>query len=72
MKIVKKDLIVEYKDDYDTKNAVFNALIAWYMKHKTFDFESIMLQDENSQLEAPYILANIADKIIKFDVKYKY
>lgn len=70
MKFETDDWIVECKDDPATKEAVFNAVIQFFKDHQMFSGESIM-QSDNPQIEAPILMSNIADDILKFNVKYK-
>jgi len=70
MKTIKmEDMQVSYSDDSKTKDAVFKHLIDFYKKHKTFSGEELQQSDEPI-LEAPDVLSEIADNIIKFKVKY--
>lgn len=63
-------LRVTYNDDEATKQAVFDRVIAYFKKHDAWDGESICQRD-GPLIDAPYVLADIADNIIKFDVEYK-
>ena len=60
------DFTLTYKDDQKTRDAVFERLLAWFFKHKSFSGESIM-QSDAPQIEAPVLLSDIADDIIEFD-----
>ena len=64
------DMIVHYHDSDEIKNAVFNSIIAFFLSMEAFSGESIM-QSDAPQLEAPSVMADIADEIIKFDIEYK-
>lgn len=55
---------ISYKDDEATKQAVFDAVIAFLKKHKVFCAECIC-QSDNPQIEAPVLLANIAEDILE-------
>jgi len=65
--VILKDRIVTYDDSQETRNAVFNRVIDWYFMHGSFSGESIVQSDDPS-IDAPNILAQIADDIIKFNV----
>lgn len=63
-------LRVTYSDDDATKQAVFDRVIAYFKKHDAYSGETIFQMD-NPIFNAPSVLADIADNIIKFDVEYK-
>lgn len=67
--VVLPDRAVVFRNNQGIRDAVFNALIDWYFKHKSFSGESIVQCDDPS-IDAPNILADIADDIIKFDVRW--
>ncbi len=64
------DFTVKYDDSHETKYKVFDRLIEFFVKHKLFNGESICQRDV-PQIEAPMLLSEIADDIIKFDVDWK-
>ena len=61
---------VTYLDDEATKQAVFDRVMAYFTKHQAFDGESINQRD-NPIIDAPSVLSDIADEILKFQVEYK-
>ena len=61
---------VTYLDDEATKQAVFDRVMAYFTKHQAFDGESIHQRD-STIIDAPCVLADIADNIIRFQVEYK-
>lgn len=61
---------VTYLDDEATKQAVFDRVMAYFTKHQAFDGESIHQRDSTT-IDAPCVLAYIADNIIRFQVEYK-
>lgn len=61
---------VTYLDDEATKQAVFDRVIAYFTENKAFSGEVIHRRD-GATIDAPYVLANIADNIIRFQVEYK-
>lgn len=67
--VILKDCVVVYDSSPKTRDAVFDRLIDWYFKHGSFNGESIIQCDDPS-IDAPNILAEIADHIIKFDVRW--
>jgi len=70
MKTIRsEDYLAIYNDDQATKDAVFEKVIAFFKRHESFSGESICQCDE-PMIDAPYFMAELADKIIKFDVKY--
>lgn len=61
---------VTFDDSRETRDRVFDMLIEnYYARLCSFSGESIM-QDDESISDAPDILADIADDILKFDVRY--
>lgn len=68
MKIKTDDFEVEFDDSAEVKDAIFNYLIEkYYVKLEAFNGETIM-QCDDTLIEAPSVLAKIADSIIKFKV----
>jgi len=67
--VVMTDRAVVYNQSQEIKNAVFNRLIDWYFKHQRFSGEGIM-QSDDPLIDAPVILSEIADEIIKFNVRW--
>ena len=63
------EFTVSYDDSQETKDSVFEAVIAFYKKHESFSGEEIC-QCDGPVIDAHSHLANIADDIIKFDVKW--
>lgn len=62
---------VTFDDSREVRDKVFDALIEnFYMRFCSFHGESIMQGDE-PQIHAPEVLADIADEILKFDVRYE-
>lgn len=66
--VILKDSVITYDDSPKVRDAVFDKLIAWYFKHQSFEGKSIV-QCDDPAMDAPNILADLADDIIKFDVK---
>ena len=64
------DCIVTYNDDEKTRKAVFDAVIKLFVEHTSFDGESI-IQSDWASIDGPEFLADLADDILKFDVKYE-
>ncbi len=69
-KITTKDYTVSFEDTQEMRDAVFERVIAFYMKHEAFSGESIM-QCDGPQIDAPDLLADLADETLKFHVKWK-
>lgn len=57
---------VTYKDDQATRDAVFETLLEWYFKHKSFNGESV-IQCDKSSIDAHNILGDIAYNNFEFD-----
>ena len=62
--------VVKFENTPEMAEKVFKKLIDWYFEQESFMGECIM-QCDNSIIEAPEVLSEIADDIIKFDVDYK-
>lgn len=65
-----EELKVTFDDTPEVRDAVFEKLLAFYVKYQCFDGECI-LQSDNPQIYAPITLSGIADKHLKFDVEWK-
>ena len=70
MKIETKNYVVTFEDTPEMHKKVFDRVVQFYKDHESFHWECIM-QCDNPQIEAPSVLADIADDIIKFEVAYK-
>lgn len=70
-KIETSDFICEYDDSDSIKNAVFERVMEFFKDHVSFNGECI-IQNDISLIDAPNVLADIADDIIKFSVEWKW
>ena len=70
MKIETKDFIAEYNETEELKTAVFEKVLDYFKEHEAFCGESI-LQMDNPVIEAPHVMADIADNVIKFKYECK-
>lgn len=64
------DRMISFDETEEKKQAVYEAVLNYYEKYKRFLGEEIM-QDDNAQIYAPYILSNISDDILKFEFENK-
>ncbi len=64
------DAVVTFKDDEATKQAVFDRVMAFFKEHESFCGESIC-QCDGPIIDAPNVLADIADDILCFKVEWK-
>lgn len=64
LKMYDGDMIAEYEETPELKDAVFNKLINWFQKNSAHSGEA--MQNDNFNIEAPEIMADILDDIIKF------
>jgi len=64
------NLRVTFNDDEATKQAIFDRVLAYYVKHENFSGEGIH-QSDNSIIDAPCVMSEIADDILKFKVEWK-
>lgn len=69
VKIVKEDMIIKFDASQETKDKVFSRLIAFYLEHESFSGECIQ-QSDGPLIDAPYVLSDLADDVICFDVEY--
>jgi hypothetical protein len=67
MLIKVNDYEVSYEETDEIKQAVFDRVMKYFVKHEAFHGEVIMQMDDPI-IDAPTVLADIADDIIKFKV----
>lgn len=65
-----EDFIIKFNDNKEIRDKVFDAVIKWCFEYELFSGECIH-QCDSGQIEAPNLLSNIVDDIIKFDVEYR-
>jgi hypothetical protein len=70
MKFETDDYIVEYDDTPELRDAVFDKVMEYFKKHDAYCGESICQMDD-PMIDAPYVMADIVDNIIKFDYDCK-
>lgn len=61
---------ITYTDNQDVRNAVFERVMEYFVKHGMFSGEGIQ-QSDNAILDAPEVMSDIADDIIKFKSEYE-
>ena len=62
---------VTFDDSQEAKDKVFQYLMDnYFFKYDAFDGETIF-QCDDTNIEAPIVLANIAEDTIKFEVEYE-
>lgn len=67
--VFKNDyMTVSFKDRATAEADIFAAVMAYYQGHEAFSAESIMQMDM-PVIDAPQVLADLADSI--FDIEYK-
>ena len=69
-KIETGDFVCEYDDSESIKNAVFERVVEFFYTHEAFSGEQI-IQSDSPTIDAPNVLADIANNIIKFTVEWK-
>lgn len=62
--------IIKYEDTPETREKLTKRLLEFFFYTHAFSGESIY-QSDMPQLEAPELLADIADNIFKFDCKWE-
>lgn len=70
VKIDTEELTIEYDDTLSIRNKVYHKVMEFFIKHESFNGESIMQCDE-PQMDAAKFFADIADNIMKFKVSCK-
>lgn len=70
MKIETKNYVIEYEDTPEMHKKVFDKVLDYFKKHEAFHGEVIM-QCDDTIIDAPNVLADIADDIILFKVTSK-
>lgn len=70
MKLELDDFNVTYDDTPEVHKAVFEIVMEYFKDHEAFIGE-VIVQDDNCIIDAPSVMARIADKIIKFKVDNK-
>lgn len=70
MKTIKsEDYVVTLDDSQEAKDRVFETLLDWFVKVEMYSGESLG-QSDTTYIEAPELLAKIAEKGFKFNVKW--
>lgn len=71
MRIIRyKDHTISYDDSPEMREAVFQAVLGWFHENEAYSGECIA-QSDGCQIALSNLLEYIADKIIKFDVKWE-
>jgi len=60
---------VKYKSDQDTKDFVYEKVLAWFLRVGSFSGECIYQRDA-PQIEAPELLVDLAENVFEFDVTH--
>ncbi len=63
------DALISYKNDQDIKDKIYDKIIEWCFKENIF-LEEVFMQSDDGVIEAPVLLSNIIDDIIKFKVDW--
>lgn len=67
IEIIKEDMIIKFDASQEIKDKVFSRLIEFYLEHESFSGESIQ-QSDRPLIDAQYVLSDLADGVICFDV----
>ena len=65
-----KDFTVTWEETSEMKEAVYKKVIQWIEEHHAFAGE-VLCQSDECIIDAPNLLAEIVDDIIKFNWKSK-
>lgn len=68
-KLIFKGYSVDYECSDEVKDAVFERVVQYFIEHEVFHGESIHQMD-NPTIDAPNVMSDICDNIIKFEVAY--
>ena len=63
------DYRIEFNETNKLKEAVYKKILKWYFKHRKFCGDGIM-QSDDTTIDAPELLSDIADDLFKFKIKY--
>ncbi len=69
-KIETKNAVVQYQDDQETKEVLFQTILKWFTKHESFCGE-VLVQSDFAYEELPDFMGDVAEKIFKFDLEWK-
>lgn len=58
------------EDTQELRDEVFKTILDFFLEYECFHGEGIY-QSDTPQIEAPELLANLADKVFKFKVEWK-
>jgi hypothetical protein len=64
------DLKVTYEDSPEAHKAAYDMLLKWFIKNDMFCGDSIG-QSDTTYIEAPELLAELAEDVFKFDTEWK-
>lgn len=67
---VNGEYSVKWSCGQDVKDQIYDRVMAYFLKHESFHGESIHQMDEPI-IDAPSVMSDIADNILKFEVTYK-
>ena len=70
MKIDTDDYTLKYDDSEVARDRVFKMLLDWFKETEMFNGESLC-QSDQTYIDAPGLLADIAEKGFKFKVTWK-
>lgn len=69
MKLEFDDFTIEFNQTDELKEAVFERVMQYFKEHESFSGESIV-QSDDPTIDAPYVMADIADRICKFKFEW--
>lgn len=69
-KLENDERIVTFQVNQEVKDAVFARVLEFFEEQDQFSGEGLH-QSDNCLIEAPSVMSDIADKILKFNVHYK-
>lgn len=69
-KLENDERIVTFRVNQEVKDAVFARVLEFFEEQDQFSGEGLH-QSDNCLIEAPSVMSDIADKILKFNVHYK-
>lgn len=64
-----EDGTITYRDDEETRQALYEAVLKWVKGYKLFHGDSIHQTDITYE-EAPTLLTELAEEVFRFELKY--
>jgi hypothetical protein len=60
---------IVFEESNELKDKVYESVLNWFIKHKSFHGETIM-QNDDTLINAPDFLSDVCDDMFKFKIEY--